>query len=104
MVMDYIEELRDVIRHLHGVESTHVAAFQLKKLSGKTVWEGIVAVFDLTGHPKTNRLYAWAYETENPKRPGHVTVLHMGPVTSPLLAVRAAIVEEFRNRESAEAN
>lgn len=32
-----------------------------------------------------------------------VVVLHLGPVTSPLLAVRAAIVEEFRNRESAEA-
>lgn len=48
------------------------------------------------------RLYAWAYKTDNPKKPKHVTVLHMGPVTSPLLAVRAAIVEEFRNRESAE--
>ena len=105
MVMDYIEELRDVIRHLHGVESTHVDSVPIKEtVQGKTVWEGIVAVFDLTGHPKTNRLYAWAYETENPKRPRHVTVLHMGPVTSPLLAVRAAIVEEFRNRESAEAN
>jgi hypothetical protein len=71
---------------------------------GKTVWEGIVGVFDLIGQPKANRLYAWAYETENPKRPRHVTVLHMGLVTSPLLALRAPIVEEFRNRESAEAN
>jgi hypothetical protein len=26
----------------------------------------------------------------------HVTVLHFGPVTSPVLAVRAAIIQEFR--------
>jgi hypothetical protein len=38
----------------------------------------------------------------NPKKPRHVIVLHLGPVTSPLLAVRAAIVQEFRNAETAE--
>ncbi len=64
---------------------------------GETVWEGIVEVFELHGHPKAPKAYAWAYETDNPKKPRHVTVLHMGPVTSPLLAVRAAIVKEFRD-------
>ncbi len=103
--MTYIEELQDVIKHLHGVESSHVESVPIKEtFQGKTVWEGVVEVFDLIGHPKANRLYAWAYETDNPKRPRHVTVLHSGPVTSPLLAVRAAIMEEFKNRESAEAN
>jgi hypothetical protein len=97
----YIEELRDVIRRLHGVDSEHVESVPVKEtFQGKTVWEGIVEVFELKDHPKAQRLYAWAYETENPKRPKHVTVLHMGPVTSPLLAVRAAIVQEFRANES----
>ena len=101
--MTYIEELQDVIRHLHGVESSHVESVSVKEVfQGKTVWEGIVEVFDLKGHPKASRLYAWAYETDNPKKPRHVTVLHLGPVTSPLLAVKAAIVEEFRTRESTE--
>jgi hypothetical protein len=101
--LDYIEELRDVIRRLHGVDSTHVESVPIKEThNGKTVWEGIVEVFDLKDHPKAKRLYAWAYDTGNPKRPKHVTVLHMGPVTSPLLAVRAAIVEEFRNAEAEE--
>ncbi len=101
--MTYIEELMDVIKRLHGLESKHVESVPIKEtFQGRTVWEGIVEVFDLIGHPKARRLYAWAYETDNPKRPKHVTVLHMGPVTSPLLAVRAAIVQEFRNRESAE--
>jgi hypothetical protein len=101
--LDYIEELRDVIRRLHGVDSTHVESVPIKEThNGKTVWEGIVEVFDLKDHPKAKRLYAWAYDTGNPKRPKHVTVLHRGPVTSPLLAVRAAIVEEFRNAEAEE--
>ena len=46
---------------------------------------------------KGSRAYAWADETENPKKPRHVIVLHTGTVTSPLLAVRAAIIEELRN-------
>jgi aminoglycoside phosphotransferase (APT) family kinase protein len=102
--MDYIEELRDVIRRLHGVESTHVETVPIQEtFQGKTVWEGEVEVFDLKDHPQATRLYAWAHETDNPKRPRHVTVLHMGPITSPLLAVRAAIVQEFRENAATEA-
>jgi hypothetical protein len=98
---NYIDELRDVIRHLHGVESTHVQSVPVNEtFQGKNVWEGIVEVFDLIDHPKTSRLYAWAYETDNPKRPRHVTVLHVGPVNSPLAAVKAAIVQEYRANES----
>jgi hypothetical protein len=99
----YIEELRDVIRRLHGVESSHVESVPIKEtFQGKTVWEGIVEVFELRGHPNAPKAYAWAYETENTKKPRHVTVLHMGPVTSPLLAVRAAIVKEFRDNAATE--
>ena len=97
--MTYIEELQDVIRRLHGVESKHIESVPIKEtFQGKTVWEGIVEVFELVSHPKAPKAYAWAYATDNPKKPLHVTVLHLGPVTSPLLAVKAAIVEEFRNR------
>jgi hypothetical protein len=101
--MTYIEELRDVIRRLHGVESSHLESVPIKEtFEGKTVWEGIVEVFELRGHPKAPKAYAWAYETDNPKKPRHVTVLHMGPVTSPLLAVRAAIVKEFQDNAAIE--
>src|ERR1700733_12403182 len=101
--MTYIEELRDVIKRLHGVESSHVESVPVKEVfQGKTVWEGIVEVFDLRGHPKAPKIYAWAYQTDNPKKPRHVTVLHLGPVTSPLLAVRAAIVKEFQDNAAIE--
>jgi hypothetical protein len=70
---------------------------------GKTVWEGIVEVFELVGHPKAPRVYAWAHETDDPNKPRrHVTVLHIHPVTSPILAVRAAILQEFRANATTE--
>jgi hypothetical protein len=101
----YIEELRDVIRHLHGGEATHIESVPVKEVfEGMTVWEGIVEVFDLHGHPDAKRVYAWAHETENPERPKrHIAVLHLGPVTSPQEAVKAAIVNQYRGMDDEEA-
>jgi hypothetical protein len=101
--MTAIEELRDVIRKLHGVESTHRASVPVKEVfNGKTVWEGIVEIFDLHGHDKANTAYAWSHATDNPAQPKrHVTVLHIPPAVSPETAVRAAIVQEFRSLDPA---
>jgi hypothetical protein len=103
--MSHIDELRDVIRRLHGVESTHVASVPIKEtFQGRTVWEGAVEVFDLIGHSSASRLYAWSHATDDPENPQrHVTVLHSHPITSPLLAVRAAIIQEFRGNAPVEA-
>lgn len=100
--MTHIQELRETIRHLHGTDATHVESVTVKEtFQGKTVWEGIVEVFDLHGHPKAPRVYAWSHATDSPKE-RHVTVLHVGPITSAVEAVRAAIVQEFRDRGTAE--
>jgi hypothetical protein len=102
--MEYIQELQDVIRKLHGVESSHVESVPVKEtFQGRIVWEGIVEVFELYGRPKASRVYAWGHETESAERPKrHVTVLHIHPVTSPLDAVRAAIMQEMRELDTAE--
>jgi len=104
--MSQIEKLREVIRKLHGVESKHIESVPVKEVfQGKTVWEGVVEVFELIGHPTAPRVYAWMHKTDNPAKPErHVTVLHVEPVTSPELAVRAAIVQEYRNLAAAEEN
>ena len=100
--MSYIQELQDVIRKLHGVESRHVESVPVKEMfQGQTVWEGVVEVFDLVGHPKTHRAYAWAHDGERPKE-SSVAVLHIAPITSAAEAVRAALIQEFRNLESAD--
>ena len=104
--MSLIEELQGVIHRLHGAKATHVQSAPVKEtFQGKTVWDGVVEVFDLTGHPKANRIYTWAHETNDPAHPKHyVTVLHIPPVISPETAVKAAIVQEFRSLEPKKEN
>jgi len=101
--VSHIEELRGVIHQLHGAKATHVESVPVKEIfQGKTVWDGIVEVFDLHDHPKTHRAYVWSHDTDNPERPKrHVTVLHIPPAVSPQTAVRAAIIQEFRDGQSA---
>ena len=96
-VAAYITELQDVIRRLHGVESHHIESVPVKEtFQGATVWEGIVEVFELHGHPKATHAYAWSHDTDDAQK-RHVTVLKIPPVVSPVTAVRAAIAQEFRN-------
>ena len=62
--MTNIEELREVIHRLHGVEASHSESVPVKEVfQGKTVWDGIVEVFDLYGHSQTNKAYAWIHAT-----------------------------------------
>ena len=101
--MTSLEELRDVIWRLHGADPEHVESVPVKEtFQGKTVWEGIVEVFNLVGHATANKVYAWSHDTDDPDKPRrHVTVLHAHPIASARDAVRAAIVQEFRTRETA---
>ncbi len=91
------------IHRLHKAKAEQVESVPVKEVSqGQTVWEGTVEVFDLAGHPKTHRVYARMHDTDDPERPRrHVTVLHIPPVISPQTAVKAAIVQEFKERASA---
>lgn len=102
--MTYLKELRDVIRRVHGVEATYVESVPVKEMfQGRTVWEGVVEVFDLIGHPTAMRVYAWSHDTNDPANPTrHVTVLHSHPIKSAGDAVKAAIIQEFRNFEPTE--
>lgn len=103
--MTYLEELRDAIEKMHGAKATHRESVPVKEVfQGKTVWDGVVEVFDLHDHPKANTAYAWSHETDDPAKPTrHVAVLHIPPAISPVTAVRAFIVHEFRNATATEA-
>jgi hypothetical protein len=96
----HIQELRDVIHHLHGAHAEHLESVSVtEKVKGQTVWDGVVEVFSLKGHPKTDKVYAWMHDTDDPAKPKrHVTVLHIPPVVSPRTAVQAVIVQEFKDR------
>jgi hypothetical protein len=98
--MSHITELREVIHKLHGAKAAHVESVPVtEKHKGSVVWDGVVEVFDLTGHPKANRIYAWAHDTDDPQQPKrYVTVLHIPPVVSPQTAVQAVILQEYKAR------
>ena len=53
---DRIERLKQVIFHLHKSDAKHIGSVPVRELfRGRTVWQGEVEVFDLTGHPKAKQ-------------------------------------------------
>lgn len=98
--MNNIKELQEVIRKLHGAESTHVESLPVREsFQGETVWEGTVEIFDLHDHPQASRVYAWTHETDNADKPRRsVTVLHIPPATSPRKAVQVSIASDYREQ------
>ena len=72
--------LRRAIRDLHGVESTHLRSVPVHEtFQGETVWEGVVEVFALKGHPKAGLAYAWSHQTDEGGR-RYVAVLGVDPM------------------------
>jgi hypothetical protein len=99
--MDYIGELKDTIRRLHGCEAEHAETVPVTEtFQGRIVWQGEVEVFNIRGHPKARRCYAWAHsEGEDDRGKRYVAVLELPPVESARTAVRAAIVSEAKSRK-----
>lgn len=94
----YLAALVKAFHDLHGCEAKHVETVPvIERFQGKTVWEGEVEVFTLTGHPKTSRGYAWAYDKA--KGSEIVAVLELPPVISAKTAVQASIVGKMREQE-----
>ncbi|MGQ0741335.1 MAG: hypothetical protein ACT4OG_03440 [Alphaproteobacteria bacterium] len=90
-------ELRHAVEAQHGGTATLVQSVPIREtFEGKRVWEGVVHVFDLAGHPKATRAYAWSSPIEGSTKRRFFAVLAIPPVTSPVEAVRAAIVAEQR--------
>ena len=63
---------------------------------GKTVWEGVVHVFNLVGNPKASRAHARSSPIEGSTKHRFCAVLHIPTIDSPTRTVRLAIVAEHR--------
>jgi len=93
-------ELKQAVESQHGGFAILAQSVPVKEtFGGKTVWEGVVHVFKLTGHPQATQAYAWSSPIEGSDKRRFFAVLHMPPVTSPVEAVRAAIVAEQRSNK-----
>jgi hypothetical protein len=90
-----ITKLKDAIRAAHGCESLHVESVPVKEIfEGQTAWQGTVEVFDLVGHPKAKRAYAWTHRGDDQNET--IAVLEIPPVDSPQAAVKVAIAAQAR--------
>ena len=90
-----ITKLKDAIRVTHGCESLHIESVPIKEVfEGQTAWEGTVEVFDLIGHPKAIRAYAWTYR--DGKQDQTIAVLGIPPVDSPHSAIKVTIASRGR--------
>lgn len=93
-----VARLAKAILDLHGARAEHVESVPVTEtFNGETVWDGVVEVFSLPEHP-AGRAYAWRHEADSGKW-RYVAVLHRPPVDTPLKAVQAAIVAEYRARK-----
>ena len=85
----YQATLVQAFRDLHNCEAVHIETVRVEVSQKKTRWLGDVEVFRLSGHPKTARGYAWAYDKS--KRTDIVALLQLPPVISPRTAVRSVL-------------
>ncbi len=91
------KQLKQAVETQHGCTAMLIQSVPVKEtFDGGTVWEGVVHVFQIHGHPKANKAYAWSSPIEGSDKRRFFAVLHLPPVTSPVEAVRAAIVAEHR--------
>jgi hypothetical protein len=94
------DELKRTVESQHGGVATLAQSVPVREAHRRqTGWEGVVHVFDLTGNPNATRAYAWSSPVDGSDKRRFFAVLHMGAITSPVEAVRAAIVAEHRRSE-----
>jgi hypothetical protein len=91
------DQLKQAIESQLGGTATLAESVRVRVARyGMPVWEDVVHVFDLAGHGKATRAYAWSSPIEGSTKRRFFPVLHTGGITSPLDAVRAAFVAENR--------
>ncbi len=83
---------------MHGAGATWRETVPVHEMfRGQTAWRGEVEVFDLTGHPKAKRAYAWSHqEGKNDQGERFVAVLEIPPVDSAKTAVQASILADAK--------
>jgi hypothetical protein len=95
------KELQTAVETMHGARAKLIRSMPVvETFQEETVWQGIVHMFELTGHSTATLCYAWSSPVEGSDKQRFFAVLHIPPITSPQDAVRAEIVQEFRTDNS----
>ena len=95
---EYTSKLQIAVQRLFKCQATFSKTVPIREeVNGKILWEGEVKVFDLSGHPKATRCYAWAHPNDKNRT---VALLEIAPITTALAAVRASLIAESKQRKS----
>src|SRR5262249_14674817 len=93
-----LDQIKQALESQHGGKASFVQSVPVtERHRGVTIWEGIVYVFDLAGHPAASRAYAWSSPIEGSDKRRFFAVLGIPPIISPVDAVRAAIIAESKS-------
>ena len=93
-----IHQIERAVQKAAGCAVQHLeSTVVVETFRGRTVWEGVVEVFALSGHPLATKAYGWNIGEGQDIQ--FTVVLEIPPVNSPSSAVRASIVAE-RQRQS----
>jgi hypothetical protein len=91
------EQLKQAVEGMQRCKADLIETVPVSEtFQDQPVWQGIVHIFELTGHPTATRCYAWASPIGESDRRRFFAVLHTPAITSARDAVRAAIVQEYR--------
>jgi hypothetical protein len=94
-VSERIERLKAAVEAACGCKATHAQSHPVTEtFRGEVAWEGVVESFDLDGHPKEYRCYAFHIMTDD--GPQFTTVLEIPPVDSAQTAVKVAIASKAK--------
>jgi hypothetical protein len=94
------EALRRAVEQLHKCRASHIKdVIVTERFGSDTVWEGLVSIFEIKGHPTATLCYAWSHSIDDSDKRQFFAVLQMPPIDSPQAAVRAAIVSEFKTNQ-----
>jgi hypothetical protein len=95
MVAIEIGELRKAVQRLHGGAVRLVQSVRISEsFDGKSLWEGVVQIFELKGHPTASLAYAWSSPVEGSTERQYFAVLNVPPITSPAEAVLATVMRK----------
>ncbi|HJT29567.1 MAG TPA: hypothetical protein VJ784_19290 [Pyrinomonadaceae bacterium] len=96
-----ISRLQEAICRLTGCTSKYVETTAVTEcfhgFQGEVLWQRDVAVFEIEGHTKAARVYAWATRNDGDENDRHVIVLEIPPVNSPRTAIAAAMAASIVN-------
>ena len=98
---DYLAQVQVAVSQLHNCGAVWRETVSVHEIfKGETIWQGDVEVFDLQGHPKAKRAYAWSHlGGKQDERTRFVAVLEIPPVESAETAVRVQIVKDSKGKK-----